>query len=83
MDLALSVVPIHVYPNVACSGPINGADIVFIENLGKMDGVFFADIFYAKVVDTEGEGDGAPIMSPEARCGRALMVAMFVESFFE
>ena len=83
MDLALCIVPIHVHPNVACSGPINGADIVFIENLGKMVGVFFANICYAKVVDTESEGDGASIVSPEARCGRALMVAMFVESFFE
>ena len=83
MDLALGVVPIHVHSNEARSGPIDEADIVFVENFGKMVGVFFADIFYAKVVDTEGEGDGAPIMSPEARCGRALMVAMFVESFFE
>ena len=66
-----------------CLGPIDGADIVFIENLGKIVGMFFADIFYAKVVDTEGEGDGAPVVSPEAQCGRALMVAMFVESFFE
>ena len=82
--MVLGVVPIHVHPNVAHSGPINGADIVFVENLGKMVGVFFANIFYAKVVDAEGEGDGAPIVSPEARRGsRALMVAMFVESFFE
>ena len=66
-----------------CSGPIDGADIVFVENLGKMVNVFFVDIFYVEVVNAEGEGDGAPIVSPEARCGRALMVAMFVESFFE
>ena len=83
MDLALGVVPIHVHSNVACSGPIDGADIVFVENLGEMVGVFFADIFYAKVVNAEGEGDGAPIMSPEAWCGRALMVAIFVESLFK
>jgi hypothetical protein len=83
MDLALGVVPIYVHSNVSCSGPINGADTVFVENLGKMVGVFFANIFYAHVVNAEGEGDGAPIVSPEAWCGRALMVAMFVESFFE
>jgi hypothetical protein len=83
MDLALGVVPIHVHTNVACSGPIDGADIVFVENLGKMVGVFFANILYAGVVDAEGEGDRATIVSPEARCGRALMIAMFVESFFE
>ncbi len=83
MDLALGVVPIHVHPNVAHSGPINGADIVFVENLGKMVSVFFANIFYAKVVDAEGERDGPPILSPEARRGWALMVAMFVELFFE
>ena len=83
MDLVLGIVPIHVHSNVACSGSIDGAEIVSIENLGKMVGVFFANVFYAKVVNPEGEGDGAPTVSPEARCGRALMVAMFVESFFE
>ena len=83
MDLALGVVPIHVHSNVACSGPIDGADIVFVENLGKMVGVFFANIFYADVVNAEGEGDGAPIVLLEARCGKVLMVAMFFESFFE
>ena len=56
---------------------------MFAENLGKMVGVFFANVFYAKVVDAEGEGNGVPIVSPEAQCGWALMVAMFVESFFE
>ncbi len=57
MDLALGVVPIHVHPNVACSGPIDGADIVFIENLGEMVGMFFADIFAVPsrhYVDREG-----------------------------
>jgi hypothetical protein len=84
MDLALGVVPVHVYSNVVRFGPIDGADIVFVENFGEMIGVFFANIFIAEVVDAEGEGDGAPIVSPEARRGsRALMVAMFVESFFE
>ncbi len=79
----LGVVPIQVHSNVACSGPIDEADIVFVENLGEMVGVFFANVFYAEVVDAEGEGNGAPIVSPEARCGWALMVAMFVELFFE
>ncbi len=77
-----SVVLIHdVHSNVARSGPIDGADIVFVENFGKMVGVFFANIFNAKVVDAEGDGDGVPIVLPaEARRGRrALMVAMFVE----
>ena len=83
MDLALGVIPIHVHPNVACSGLIDGADTVFVENLGEMVGVFFANIFYAKVVDAEGEGDGAPIALPETWSGRALMVVMFVELFFE
>ncbi len=83
MELALGVVSIHVHSNAACSGPIDGADTVFVENLGKMVSVFFADILYDEVVNAEGEGDGAPIVLPEARCGRALMVAIFVESFSE
>ncbi len=58
MDLALDVVPIHVHSNVVRSGPIDGADIVFVENFGKMVSLFFANIFNAKVVDAEGEGDG-------------------------
>ena len=67
MDLVLGVVPIHVHPSVAHSGPSDGADIVFVENLGEMVDMIFADIFYAKIVDAEGEGDGVPIALPEAR----------------
>ena len=48
MDFALGIAPIHVHSNVACSGPIDGADIVFVENLGKMVSVFFANIFMPK-----------------------------------
>ena len=65
MDLVLGVVLIHFHPNVAHSGPIDGADVVFIENIGKMVSVFFANIFYAIVVNAEGEGDGVPIVSPD------------------
>ncbi len=83
MDLVLGIVPTHVHSNVVCFGPIDGADIVFVENLGEMVGMIFSNVLYAEVVNAEGEGNGAPIVSPEARCGWALMVAMFVESFFE
>ena len=48
-------VPIHVHSIVAFYGPIDGADIVFAENLGKMVGMFFSDIFYAEVVDAKCE----------------------------
>ena len=40
-----------------------------------------ANVFNAKIVDDEGEYDGAPPVSPEARSGGILLVASDIEAF--
>ncbi len=46
-----------------------------------MDGVFFAHIFYAKVVYNEGEHDGTPFVTPKTWSAFALVVAFLVQAF--
>ena len=48
-----------------------------------MVGMLFADVFDAKIVDTEGEADGTPFVGPKPWCERALLVAVFVEAVLE
>ena len=36
--------------------------------------MFATDVFDAKIVDDQDELDGAPYVSPEARCGSSLVV---------
>ncbi len=49
------VVPINIHAEVSLSVPVMGALIVFIEDRGKMSGVFAADVLYPKVVHSECE----------------------------
>ena len=38
--------------------------VVFLEHRHEMVGVLFADIFNAEIVNTKGETDGTPFVSP-------------------
>ena len=44
--------------------------------------MFDADIFYSKIIDTEGEGDRAPVVFPETWHYGALSVAFDGQAFF-
>ena len=45
--------------------------------------MFDADIFYAKIVDTENEGDRAPVVFPETGCDGTLSVAFDGQPFLK
>ena len=45
--------------------------------------MFFAHVFDSEVVDDETEADGSPIVDPQSWRVVALVISMFVESFFE
>ena len=47
-----------------------------------MVGVCFADVFYPKIVDTEGERNRAPLVCPETRGAFAFVINLFVEELF-
>ena len=53
------------------------------EDVAKVIGVAFVDVFYAKVVNDEAEEDRAPLVAPEAWGGGTLVVTRLVETFFK
>ncbi len=44
---------------------------------------FFFDVIHTKIINTEGEADGVPIVLPVSWCDSALAVACFVKAFGE
>ena len=65
------------------TGPVLGDGIVFDEGVVQVVGVTVANLFDAEMVNDEGEHDGAPLVSPEARIGGALVAASNIEVFLE
>ncbi len=57
MDFSLLVVPINVHADVFLAVPILRELVVHAENLEHVLGVFSANLFHAKIVDAEHEGD--------------------------
>jgi hypothetical protein len=45
--------------------------------------VVFVDVLHAKIVNDEGETDGAPVVPPVSWCDSALAVSCFVKAFGE
>jgi len=45
--------------------------------------VFFANMFHSKVIDDQCELDWVPFVAPESWYELALVIAPFVESFFQ
>ena len=60
-----------------------GDGIVFEEGVAQVVGVTVTNVFNAKIVNNEGEHDGAPLVFPEARSDGTLVVASDVEAFLE
>ncbi len=48
-----------------------------------MVSVLLANVFYAKIINTQGEQDGASFMGPETRRKGALAVALRIETLHE
>jgi hypothetical protein len=59
MDFSLLVDPINVHAEVFLAVPILQALVVHVENLEQVLGKFSANVFHAKIVDAEREGDGS------------------------
>ena len=79
----MRVVPIKINSKVAFAAPVTGYFVVSLEGGHEMVGVCFADIFYAEIVDTEGENNRAPLVCPDTRDAFALTITLFVEALFE
>jgi hypothetical protein len=59
MDFSMLIVPINVHAEVFLAAPILQALVVHVESLEQVLGVFLANVFHAKIVNAEREGDGS------------------------
>ncbi len=64
MDAFVDKVPVDIHSKIACAILVLGAFVVFIQNAGEVLDMFTSNVFDAKVVNTECEGDCAKIMLP-------------------
>jgi hypothetical protein len=78
MNLLFCVVPIQCYPNVSCACQIARKFVAFLECIFEVFGMFFAKVFYAKVVNNQCELYLSFVMLPKARYQLALLVTVFV-----
>ena len=70
----LLLVPIQIDPRNFGAGPIFGDGIIILEDITKVMGVVFTNIFNTKAIYNEIESDRAPFVAPEARGGDCLVV---------
>ncbi len=64
MDIFVDVVPADIHSKIACLIPVLRAFVVFIQDAGEVLNVLTANIFNAKVVNVECEGDRVKTVSP-------------------
>ena len=69
--------------DVSVAHPIGLDLVMFSEDGHEVVNVFFTNVFHAKIVNHECEGNGSCGVLPEARYQFALEVTVFVESLFE
>ena len=83
VDFPLLVVPIDGEANVPLSFPLVADGVFLLQGCHEVLGMFFADIFYTKIIHDEAETDGAPVMFPETRADSALPISFGIQSFCE
>ncbi len=83
MRLSFFVVPVQCDPDVSCSCPIACEFVMFLECVFEMLGVSLAKVFHPKVVHDQSELYWPCVMFPKAGYQFALLVTVFVQSFFK
>ena len=79
----MSVVPGEIDASKFSAGPVRGDFIVCGEGLEEVVSVLSADVLDAKIIDDKDKHDWAPFVSPQARGGGTLVVAMRFQSGHE
>ena len=79
----LVIVPLKIDTGVVRACPILVDFIVFDEDVMKVVGVAFADVFDAKTIHYKAEWDGTPLVTPEGGGSGALVVSVGVGALFE
>ena len=80
---AFGEVPVQVDAGKFPSHPVSGDIVVSEQGLEQVVGVAFVRVLDAEVVNDEDKDNPAPLVLPQARCGVALIVAVFVQPLGE
>ena len=77
IDLLVWVVPCDGESQVAFSLPVMQCGVVHIQCLKEVFGMLDADVFHSKIIHTECERDGLPVVSPKTGGDSALVISVF------
>jgi hypothetical protein len=80
---AIGVVPVKCEAAVEAASPVGGDCVKVLEGFDEMPCVLVTDVFYAKVIDDEGKGDGSGFVAPEPRGEVGRLVAVLGQVLFE
>ena len=77
------VIPIEGNADVSITVPFCSNALIVFQRRLEMEGMFFANIFHAEIVDDEGELYWSPFVLPKAWHQLALVVTAFVEALLK
>ena len=83
MDFALLIVPVKCEAQVTCAFPVSVDFVVLLEDIHEMLNVVLVDVLHAKVTNSKGEADWAPVVAQVSRCDLALAAICLVKAFGE
>ncbi len=68
---------------MSCAFPVGVDLVILLEDACEMANAAFVDVLHTKIINSEGETDGAPIVLPVSWCDSALALSCFVKAFGE
>ena len=77
------IVPFDVNAGIFCAFPIHVNLVVFFNCHLEVTSVAFSGLYHPKIINDQQKCDGAPLVAPQARGDRALVVAMLDNVFTE
>ena len=83
VHLSALVIPIEGNADVSLTVLFCSYTVIIFQCRLEMEGMFFADILHAEIVDDEGELDWSPFVLPKAWHQLALVVTTFVEALLK
>jgi hypothetical protein len=79
----IGVVPVECEAAVEAASLVGGDCVKVLQGFDEMPCVLVTDVFYAKVIDDEGKGDGPGFVAPEPRGEVGRLVAVLGQVLFE
>ena len=83
MHFTFIIISVQVQSKVSFYFPVARNIVAFAQNGYDVVGIFFANIFYSKIIYAQRKSYRAPFVCPETWFYLALLVSFFVEPLFE